>query len=118
MLSYAKAVFCEKTTHSSNHLRFCERGRDITLSLKSGLNAKLRRIVRGWRRWCRAGWIVFKVELPSLATSLEVIDLRALLRKRPPELACLGTDIPIGLLGGPRACDKEARRRLGQPRGT
>jgi predicted RNase H-like nuclease len=67
---------------------------------------------------CRAGWIAFKVDLPSLVTSVELIDLPAWLRKRPPELACLGIDIPIGLLDGSRACDKEARRKLGQPRGT
>lgn len=40
------------------------------------------------------------------------------MRKRPPELACLGIDIPIGLLDGSRACDKAARKLLGQPRGT
>ena len=67
---------------------------------------------------CRAGWVAFKVELPSLITSVEVIDLPALLRKRPPELACLGIDIPIGLLDGSRACDKASRKLLGQPRGT
>ena len=67
---------------------------------------------------CPAGWIAFKVELQSLATSVEVIDLPAWLRNRPPQLDCLGIDIPIGLLDGSRACDKEARRRLGQPRGT
>jgi predicted RNase H-like nuclease len=67
---------------------------------------------------CRGGWIAFKIELPSLITSVEVIDLPALLRKRPPELAYLGIDIPIGLLDSPRACDKAARKSLGQPRGT
>jgi predicted RNase H-like nuclease len=67
---------------------------------------------------CHAGWIAFKVELPSRVTSVEVIDLPAWLRKRPPELDCLAIDIPIGLLDGSRACDKEARKRLRQPRGT
>jgi predicted RNase H-like nuclease len=67
---------------------------------------------------CRAGWIAFKVDLSSLITSVEVIDLPALLRKRPPELAFLGIDIPIGLLNGSRACDRAARQLLGQPRGT
>lgn len=67
---------------------------------------------------CRAGWVCFKVELPSLATSVEVVDLPALLGKHPPDLACLGIDIPIGLLDGTRACDKAARKLLRQPRGT
>jgi predicted RNase H-like nuclease len=40
------------------------------------------------------------------------------LRERPFDLACLGIDIPIGLLDGPRACDKAARKLLGQPRGS
>jgi len=43
---------------------------------------------------CRAGWIAFKVELPSLATSLEVIDLLSLLTNRPSDLAFLAIDIP------------------------
>ncbi len=65
---------------------------------------------------CHAGWIAFKVELPSLAASVEVIDLPAWLRKRPPELAYLAIDIPIGLLDRPRRCDIEARECLGWPR--
>ena len=67
---------------------------------------------------CRAGWVWFKVEVTSLATSVEVVDLSKLLSDRPSDLARLGIDIPIGLLDGSRACDKEARRLLGQPRGT
>jgi predicted RNase H-like nuclease len=67
---------------------------------------------------CRAGWTALKVELPSRITSVEVIDLPALLRKRPPELALLGIDIPIGLLDGPRACDKAARKPLGPRRSS
>jgi len=67
---------------------------------------------------CSARWIAFKVELPSLATSIEVIDLQSWLRKRPPDIAYLGIDIPIGLFDRSRACDKEARKLLGQPRGT
>jgi len=66
---------------------------------------------------CHGGWIAFKVDLPAHATSVEVVDLPAWLRERPPDLACLGIDIPIGLLEGPRACDKAARKLLGQPRG-
>lgn len=67
---------------------------------------------------CRAGWVSFAVELPSLATSVDVVDLPELLRSRPLNLACIAIDIPIGLLNGSRACDKAARKLLGQPRGT
>ena len=67
---------------------------------------------------CRAGWIAFKFELPSFATSLEVIDLPSLLTNRLSDLAFLAIDIPIGLLDGSRACDKAGRKLLGQPRGT
>src|SRR5215470_11300456 len=67
---------------------------------------------------CRAGWVTFKVEIPSLATSVEVLDLPKLLSSRPDDLLCLAIDIPIGLLNGSRACDKAARKLLGQPRGT
>jgi predicted RNase H-like nuclease len=67
---------------------------------------------------CRGGWVAFKVKLPARVTSIEVIDLPAWLRERPADLACLGIDIPIGLLEGPRACDKAARKLLGQPCGS
>lgn len=67
---------------------------------------------------CRGGWVAFRVALPSLVTSVEIVDLAALLKNRPNDLACLAIDIPIGLLNGSRACDKAARRLLGQPRGT
>jgi predicted RNase H-like nuclease len=67
---------------------------------------------------CRAGWIRFAVEVSSLVTSVGVVDLVDVIRSRPPELACIGIDIPIGLLNGSRACDKAARKLLGQPRGT
>lgn len=67
---------------------------------------------------CRAGWIRFAVEVASLATSVNLVDLPELLRSPPADLACLGIDIPIGLIAGARACDKAARTLLGQPRGT
>jgi predicted RNase H-like nuclease len=67
---------------------------------------------------CRGGRVAFKVTLPNHATSVEVVDLPAWLRKRPTDLACLAIDIPIGLLDGSRGCDKAARKLLGQPRGT
>jgi predicted RNase H-like nuclease len=66
----------------------------------------------------RAGWVAFKVEVPSLATSVDVVDLPKLLSSRPNDLLCLAIDIPIGLLDCPRTGDKAARKLLGQPRGT
>jgi predicted RNase H-like nuclease len=66
---------------------------------------------------CRAGWVRFAVEVPTLATSVDVVNLAEVLRSRPTDLACIGIDIPIGLLSGSRACDKAARRLLGQRRG-
>src|SRR5258705_13925476 len=67
---------------------------------------------------CRGGWVSFKVDLSSLNTSVELIDLSSILKGKPDDLAMLGIDIPIGLLDGSRACDKAARKLLGQPRGT
>ena len=63
-------------------------------------------------------WVSFKVDLTSLDTSVEPVDVPSILRDKPDDLAILGIDIPIGLLEGSRACDKAARERLGQPRGT
>jgi predicted RNase H-like nuclease len=65
---------------------------------------------------CRSGWIAFRVDLESHKTSIDLIDLASLLRKRPPDLACIAIDIPIGLLDGSRACDIAARKLLGWPR--
>jgi predicted RNase H-like nuclease len=67
---------------------------------------------------CRAGWVTFKVEVPSLATSIDVVDVPKLLKSRPNDLLCVAIDIPIGLVDGSRSCDKAARKLLGQPRGT
>jgi len=67
---------------------------------------------------CRAGWVAFKVEVPSLDTSVELVDVPTLLRSRPNDLLCLAIDIPIGLLDSSRACDKAARKLLGKPRGS
>ncbi len=61
---------------------------------------------------CRNGWICFKVELPSLATSVENLDLGLILKDRPRDLCCVGIDIPIGLTNGVRECDSAARRLL------
>jgi hypothetical protein len=65
---------------------------------------------------CSAGWVALKVRLPSLATSIEVVDLPSWLKKRPPDIAHLGIDIPIGLFDRPTACDIAARKLLGWPR--
>lgn len=65
---------------------------------------------------CSAGWVAFKVDLPSLATSVESLDLTSWLTKRPSDLSCLTIDIPIGLFDRPRECDIAARKLLGSPR--
>jgi predicted RNase H-like nuclease len=67
---------------------------------------------------CRAGWVAFKVEVPSLTASVDVVVLPELLSSRPNDLLCVAIDIPIGLVDGSRCCDKAARKLLGQPRGT
>ena len=67
---------------------------------------------------CRGGWVSFRVDLASANTSVELIDLPLILRNKPDDIAILAIDIPIGLLDGPRACDKAARKLLGQPRGS
>lgn len=67
---------------------------------------------------CRAGWVAFKVEVSSLVTSVDVVDLAEMLSSRPDDLLCVAIDTPIGLLDSSRACDKAARKLLGQPRGT
>jgi predicted RNase H-like nuclease len=60
---------------------------------------------------CRGGWVRFKVDLASLKFGRTHI-----LRNKPDDIAILAIDIPIGLLEVPRACDKAARKLLGQPR--
>lgn len=67
---------------------------------------------------CRDGWVCFLVDLHSRSTSVQVINLPVWLRNRPPGVACVGIDIPIGLLDGPRACDIAARKLLGARRGS
>lgn len=67
---------------------------------------------------CRAGWVAFEVEVPSLITSVNVVDLPAWLRERPLDLTCLAIDIPIELLKGLRAHSKATRKLLGQPCGS
>ena len=67
---------------------------------------------------CRGGWVSFRVDLASQNTPVELIDLSSILTGKPDDPAILAIDIPIGLLDGSRACDKAARKLLGQPRGT
>lgn len=64
---------------------------------------------------CRAGWVQFRVDVPSVSTSVEAVDLTSLVGRRPDGLRCVAIAIPIGLLDGPRACDLAARKLLGQP---
>jgi predicted RNase H-like nuclease len=45
---------------------------------------------------CPGGWVCFLVDVRSGSTSVQVIDLSVWLRNRPPGLACIGIDIPIG----------------------
>jgi predicted RNase H-like nuclease len=70
--------------------------------------------IDGWR----GGWVSFTVDLASLITSVELIDLPSILRNKPNDLAILAIDVPVGLLDCSRACDKAARKLLGRPRGT
>jgi predicted RNase H-like nuclease len=67
---------------------------------------------------CRAGWVRFAVEVPSLATSVDVVDLTNVLSRRLNDLLCIAIDIPIGLLNGSRVCDRAARKLLGLSRGS
>src|SRR5689334_18245132 len=66
---------------------------------------------------CRAGWVLFRVDIRSLSTYVKVVDLETLLTNRTEDLLCIGIDIPIGLIDGPRACNQAARRLLGAKRG-
>ena len=69
---------------------------------------------------CRAGWIVAAsdVHLSTLAFDL-VPDLEPVIARVERAGGVIAIDIPIGLSdGGPRDCDREARRRLGRPRGS
>jgi len=65
---------------------------------------------------CASGWVGFIVQLPSLATSVENVDVPSWLRNCPPDLSCLAIDTPIGLFDNARQCDIAARKLLGTPR--
>lgn len=64
---------------------------------------------------CKSGWVWFKL-YDSGTTEAELVSLVDVFQRRPEGLKALAIDIPIGLLDGPRACDKAARRLLGWPR--
>ncbi len=49
--------------------------------------------------------MLFGIDLRSLSTSIDKIDLPSSQSQRPVDLFCVAMDIPIGLLDGPRACD-------------
>jgi len=65
----------------------------------------------------KGGWIALKVSSAFRSTAIEFVDLSRILRNHPKDLAVLSVDIPIGLLDGPRACDRVARQLLGPVRG-
>jgi predicted RNase H-like nuclease len=64
------------------------------------------------------GWVAFKVEVETLNTTVETVDLSSLLKARRDGIAVVAIDIPIGLFDGPRACDSAARKLLGHKRGS
>src|SRR5205814_2857583 len=68
---------------------------------------------------CRAGWLCIFQEPPGLRVGSKVFAMIADVFAAAPELDVLAIDIPIGLTeAGARACDVEARRRLGPGRGA
>jgi predicted RNase H-like nuclease len=72
---------------------------------------------------CRGGWLVVRGAAPPGSTPHppEVVPTFAevLARLRSRQLEVVAVDMPIGLSArGPRACDDEARRRLGPRRAT
>lgn len=68
---------------------------------------------------CKRGWVRASLCLDTRSLRVEVIeDARALLSVDPAALL-VAIDVPIGLPErGSRTCDLEARRLLGQPRGS
>jgi predicted RNase H-like nuclease len=66
---------------------------------------------------CPAGWMCIFQKPPSLRVGSKVFNTIGEVFAAAPELGALAIDIPIGLTeAGPRACDVEARRRLGPVR--
>jgi len=46
----------------------------------------------------RGGWVSFKIDLASLSTLVELINLPSIVRNKTDDLATLAIDIPIGWL--------------------
>jgi predicted RNase H-like nuclease len=66
---------------------------------------------------CRGGWVAVIEEGGRLSARV-FVDWSQLMTELP-RATLIGVDIPIGLPEtGSRACDLEARRRLGRPRGS
>jgi predicted RNase H-like nuclease len=69
---------------------------------------------------CRGGWVVAASDGAGSSLNFTLVgDLEPLVARAERGEALIAIDIPIGLPDrGPRACDVEARRRLGRPRGS
>src|SRR5205085_11931196 len=69
---------------------------------------------------CRAGWVIATAGARLTAIRFEILDdLSALLRAAEQAGDFVAIDIPIGLPdSSSRACDLEARRRLGPGQGS
>lgn len=67
----------------------------MTRAIVSGRNSGEHSMFVAGVDGCHGGWIALKVDLPVQATSVEVVDLHAWLRERPPGLACVAIDIPM-----------------------
>ena len=69
---------------------------------------------------CRGGWLVAASDAARSALRFSLVeDLEPVIAQAERDGAVMAIDIPIGLArDGPRACDLEARRMLGRPRGS
>lgn len=66
---------------------------------------------------CKAGWLCFVVDLDNLETDIRILPQFADVIIDFKCAKVIAVDIPIGLAErGARACDLEARKRLGKPR--
>lgn len=69
---------------------------------------------------CRGGWLVAASDAALSTIRFHLVDdLGTLIARAERRGALIAIDMPIGLADdGPRACDLEARRMLGRPRGS